>query len=61
MANLTAKELSGIEDQLKIEENMISKCKCYASTVQDCALKSKFDEIANKHQKHYDQLYSLLG
>lgn len=61
MANLTTKELSGIEDQLKSEENMICKCKHYAQTVQDVALQTKFEEIATKHQQHYNQLYSLLG
>lgn len=61
MANLTTKELSGIEDQLKSEQNMIAKCKMFASNVHDAALKTKFDEIAQKHQQHYDKLYSLLG
>lgn len=61
MANLTTKELSGIEDQLKSEENMICKCIHYANSVQDLTLKAKFDEIATKHQEHYNQLYSLLG
>jgi hypothetical protein len=61
MANLRTKELSGIEDQLKCEQNLICKCRSYAENVGDLALKSKFDEIAQKHQQHYDKLYSLLG
>ncbi len=61
MANLTTKELSGIEDQLKSEENMICKCKYYADSVHDLALKNKFNEIATQHQEHYNQLLSLLG
>ena len=61
MTSLTTKELSFIEDQLKCEQTMICKCKAFAEQTQDQALRSKFDEIANRHQKHYDKLYSLLG
>ena len=61
MANLTTKELSGIEDQLKCEEAMIQKCKLFASNVHDNVLRNKFEEIAGKHQTHYDKLFSLLG
>lgn len=61
MANLTTKELSGIEDQLTSEQIVISKCNYYAQNTQDVALKAKFEEIAQKHQQHYDKLYSLLG
>ena len=61
MANLTTKELSGIEDQLKCEQNLIGKCRMFSQNAQDAALKNKFDEIAQKHQQHYDKLFSLLG
>ena len=61
MANLTSKELSGIEDELKCEQILVHKCTMYAQQTQDAALKSKLEEIAQKHQAHYDQLYSLLG
>ena len=61
MLNLTTKELSGIEDQLTCEMTMIQKYKAYSNQVQDVSLKTKFNEIAQKHQQHYDKLYSLLG
>ena len=61
MANLTTKELSGIEDQLKCEQNVICKCKMYAAETQDNVLKTKFENLAKKHQGHYDALYALLG
>lgn len=61
MANLTTKELSGIEDSLKSEQNLICKCNMYASQTTDPILKSKFEQIARKHQTHYDKLCSLLG
>lgn len=61
MSNLTNKELSAIEDSLKCEQNLISKCNMYANQTQDTVLKTKLSEIAQKHQNHYDKLYSLLG
>ena len=61
MTTLTTKELTGIEDQLTSEETLISKCKLYASTAQDAAIKAKLEEMAQKHQQHFDKLYSLLG
>jgi len=60
MMNLTTKELSAIEDSLKCEENLICKCKMYATQTQDSELKSKFEEVAQKHIQHYHKLYSLL-
>lgn len=61
MVNLTTKELSAIEDSLKCEENLICKCKMYANQTQDGELKTKFEEVAQKHMQHYQKLYSLLS
>jgi len=61
MANLTTKGLSGIEDQLKAEQTMICKLNHFASLSQDAALRAKLGDMANKHQQHYNRLYSLLG
>jgi len=61
MGNLTTKELSGIEDQLKAEQTMICKLDHFESCTQDAALKSKYSEMKAKHQSHYDTLVSLLG
>ncbi len=61
MANLTSKELSGIEDQLDAEKILITKYSMYANTTQDAQLKAKLEQIATKHQEHFDKLYSLLG
>ena len=60
MANLTTKELAMIEDQLTGEENLIRKCKMYADQAQDQALKNRLEDVAKKHQQHYDKLYNLL-
>ena len=60
MASLTSKELTALEDQLTIEQNVISKYKMYSQTAVDSEIKNKCECIAQKHQKHYDTLVSQL-
>ena len=60
MASLTSKELTALEDQLTIEQNVISKYKMYSQTAIDSDIKNKCECIANKHQQHYDTLISQL-
>jgi len=60
MASLTSKELTALEDQLTMEQNIVSKYKMYSQTAIDSDIKTKCDCIANKHQKHYDTLISQL-
>jgi len=60
MASLTSKELTALEDQLAMEQNIISKYKMYSHTAVDSEIKDKCNCIANKHQKHYDTLVSQL-
>lgn len=61
MANLTAKELSAIEDTLSVEQNLIKKYNMYAQTSTDACIKNKCQQIAGKHQAHYDTLLSHLS
>lgn len=60
MAQITAKELTAIEDMLAIEHNLVAKYYEYASKTEDPALKSKFEQTALRHQRHYDELYYNL-
>jgi len=60
MASLTSKELTALEDQLSMEQNIISKYKMYSQTAIDSVIKDKCECIANKHQMHYDTLISQL-
>ena len=60
MAQITSKELQGLSDQLSLEQNLVAKFKAYASVTNDAALKDKYEQIAQKHQRHYDELYSNL-
>lgn len=61
MANLTAKELSAIEDTLGVEQNIIKKYTMYAQTSTDSCIKTKCEQIASKHQNHYNTLMSHLN
>ncbi|MBO5305771.1 MAG: spore coat protein [Clostridia bacterium] len=60
MAQITAKELGAIGDGLALEENLIAKYRFYACTTEDTELKNKYEQIAEAHQRHYDELFSHL-
>jgi len=61
MANLSAKELTALEDQLGMEQLMVKKYRTYAGTASDAALKSHCEQIANQHQQHYQTLLNHLN
>ena len=54
MGQITAKELSAISDLLSVEENLIAKYKSFAAEAVDATLKSKYEQIAAQHQRHFD-------
>jgi len=60
MATITTKELSGLSDHLADEMNLVAKYRHYAQTAQDPALKCKYEHMAGRHQKHFEDLYSNL-
>ncbi|MCI8622649.1 MAG: spore coat protein [Provencibacterium sp.] len=61
MANLTTKELSAIEDQLAVEQTLIKKYQLYSQSSTDPQIKSKCEQIAAKHQNHFDRLMNQLN
>ena len=60
MAQITEKELSAISDLLTMEENLVQKYRAYACQTTDGNLKNQYEQIAARHQRHYDELYSNL-
>ena len=60
MAEITEKELSAISDLLTAEQNLVAKYRAYASMANDTVLKNQYEQIAARHQRHFDQLYSNL-
>jgi len=61
MANLTAKELSAIGDHLAMEENIVRKYRMYASSTQDPQIKKQCEDIAQRHQNHFNTLMGHLN
>lgn len=61
MATLTTKELSAIEDQLSMEQSLIKKFNAYANMSTDPQIKAKCQQIAQKHQQHYNILMNHLS
>ncbi len=60
MAQITCKELSALSDLLTMEENMVAKCHFYASQTNDSVIKNHCEQLAGRHQRHFDELYANL-
>ena len=60
MANLTAKELTALEDQIGYEGTLVKKYEAMASLCSDAKIKQDFTDFANKHRAHYNTLVSFL-
>ena len=60
MANLTAKELTALEDQLSSEQTLISNYKVMASMCADGQIKQDLTNYANQHQQHFNTLMNFL-
>ncbi len=60
MAQITTKELGAISDALAVEETLIGKYEHLASVATDVTLGNQFREIADKHRRHFDELFSHI-
>ncbi len=61
MSQLSEKELTCISESLAEEELLVKKYQMLANQTQDNEVSSKFEEVSKRHQKHFNDLYSLLG
>jgi hypothetical protein len=61
MPNITSKELTALEDQLNSEQMLVKKYNSFANMCTDAVLKTKCQQIAAKHQEHYNKLMKYLG
>lgn len=61
MPQLSEKELSTLIDLLADEDLLVKKYQMLAEHAEDETLKSKMTEISNKHQAHFNELYSKLS
>lgn len=60
MANLTAKELTALEDQLNAEMTLVKKYKAMAAMCSDAQIQQCLNDIAQKHQQHFNTLMTFL-
>lgn len=60
MKQITEKELAGLSELLNEEELLVHKFQVLASQCDDLEIKAKFEDIANKHQSHYNSLYEQI-
>ena len=61
MSQLSEKELSTIKDLLSEEELLVKKFKMLAEHAETEELKCKMNSISDKHQGHFNELYSKLS
>ena len=60
MAQITEKELTALGDLMSMESVLAVKCCDLAACTQDAALKDRYTQMAQRHQRHFDQLFSNL-
>lgn len=60
MAQLTAKELSAINELLAGEAHLVKKFQSLADSTSNTELKTKFTDISSKHQQHFNSIYEYL-
>lgn len=61
MPNLSAKELTALGEQLGLEQMLVAKFCAMSNQSNDPQIKQKLQDIANKHQCHYDELKTFLN
>ena len=58
---LSEKELSSIKTLLNEEDLLVKKFQMLAEQAETQELKDKMTSISNKHQGHFNELYSKLS
>jgi hypothetical protein len=61
MASITSKELSALEDQLNCEQVLVKKYHTFAGQCVDPQLKTKCEQVAARHQDHFNRLMTHLS
>ncbi|SET20498.1 hypothetical protein SAMN02745227_01340 [Anaerobranca californiensis DSM 14826] len=58
---LTQKELLYLEDALSAEQLAMAKLRFYAEQTNDPQVREECQNLANKHQQHYNKLLKHLN
>jgi rubrerythrin len=60
LANLTAKELTALEDQIGMEKTLVKKYQAMATLCNDAKIQQCLTDFAQKHQTHCNTLMTFL-
>lgn len=60
MSQLSEKELSALNDLLSEEELLVKKFQMLADHSNDTNVKNQMENIADRHQNHFNKLYEYL-
>jgi len=61
VTNLTDKELKALEDHMGAEKLLVSKYRSYAVMTTDPQIRTQCENIAARHQSHFDRLMGYLN
>ena len=61
MTQLTAKELTMIQDALTFEGLICKKARAYSKSLTDVVLADCMGKIADEHQRRYNELLTVIG
>lgn len=61
MSHLSEKELSSVKDLLSEEDLLVKKFDMLAQHAESKEVKEEMMTISNKHQEHFNKLYSKLS
>ena len=61
MTNLTTKELSALDDQIRHEQVLVKKYRAMACLCAETKVQSDLNAFADKHQQHLNTLMGFLN
>ena len=61
MTNLTTKELSALDDQIRHEQVLVKKFQAMACLCNDTKVQGDLNCIADKHRQHLNTLMGFLN
>ena len=59
--SITTKELKVLDDLIKNEQVLIKKLRFFADQTSDANMKTKYEQIAVRHQNHIDTLMQFMN
>ena len=61
MTNLTTKELSALDDQIRHEQVLVKKYRAMACLCDESGMQKDLNAFADKHQQHLNTLMGFLN